>query len=157
MEQATVADRFRLIPPLAPQDEATIRAIIAGLAACWNAGDGSGYGAHFAEDADFVVIDGRHVRGRAAIAAGHQQIFDTIYRGSRIAMAVESVRLVRPDVAIVHVRAHLKLQPQQGETPGENLVRSTWILTETDGGWQVVAFQNTAIVPEAERGGEGPA
>ena len=118
MEQATLADRPSAIPPLAPKDEAAIRAVVAGMEARRNAVDRSGYGAHFAEDADFVVIDGRHARGRAAIAAGHQQIFDTIYRGSRLTMTVESVRLVRPDVAVVHARARLTLPPIRARRRG---------------------------------------
>ncbi len=45
----------------------------------WNAADGAAFGKPFAPDADFVTIRGELHSG-PAIAAGHQAIFDTIYR-----------------------------------------------------------------------------
>ncbi len=47
----------------------------------WNAADGAAFGKPFAPDADFVTIRGELHSG-PAIAAGHQAIFDTIYRDS---------------------------------------------------------------------------
>jgi len=58
-------------------------------------------------DADFVNIRGEHLRGRHAIAAGHAEIFRTIYAGSTNRYTVEDARLLRPEVALVHVRALL--------------------------------------------------
>ena len=53
-------------------------AITRRLEDAWNAGDGAAFGAPFAADGDFVDIRGELHSGREAIAAGHQQIFDTI-------------------------------------------------------------------------------
>jgi uncharacterized protein (TIGR02246 family) len=44
----------------------------------WNTKSGE----RFAEDADYVVINGMYIKGRKAIETGHQQIFDTIYKSS---------------------------------------------------------------------------
>ena len=62
--------------------EQVVSTIVKELEASWNAADGARFGLPFTEDADFVTIRGEHVRTREAIAAGHQAIFDTIYKGS---------------------------------------------------------------------------
>ena len=102
-------------------DEAAIRANITRCQDGWNAGDGEAFGAPFAEDADYIIVNGMHVSGRAAIAARHQQIFDTVYRGSHNTFTVEDIRFVRPDVAIARARARLHIasaRPRARVTPG---------------------------------------
>ncbi len=56
-------------------------ALFVRLERTWNRSDATTYSEAFAIDADFVHIRGVHHIGRAAIAAGHRQIFDTIYAG----------------------------------------------------------------------------
>ena len=55
----------------------TAETLIERLQQAWNAGDGLAFGAPFAPDADFVTVRGELHSGEA-IAAGRQQIFDTI-------------------------------------------------------------------------------
>ena len=66
---------------LTPDGRASLESIVGQLEAAWNAMDGTAFAAPFADDADFVNIRGEHFRGRAAIAAGHVEIFRTIYNG----------------------------------------------------------------------------
>ena len=129
-------------------DEAAIRAVVQSVENAWNAGDGDAFAAPFAEDADYVIVDGRYVKGRETIAAGHRRLFDTVYKGSNNTFTIEGIRFVRPDVALARVRAHLKLPPGY-PGPQEAQARSTWVLAREDGQWQVVSFQNTPVV---ERG-----
>src|SRR5690349_1248754 len=75
--------------------------IVRQLEAGWNAGDGDAFAAPFAKDADFVMVRAEHMRERAVIAAGHTGIFRSIYAGSSNRYTLESVRLLRPDVALV--------------------------------------------------------
>jgi uncharacterized protein (TIGR02246 family) len=91
----------------APEEHAAFETIVGQLEAAWNAMDGSAFAAPFAENADFVTIRGEHFPGKPAIAAGHDAIFRTIYAGSKNNLTVESARLLRPDVALVHVHALL--------------------------------------------------
>jgi uncharacterized protein (TIGR02246 family) len=128
------------------QNEAAIRDVVKRVEAGWNAGDGEAFAAPFAEDADYVIVNGRHERGRATIAEGHKYIFSTIYKGSNNTFTVEDVRLLRPDVAVAHVHHVLKFYA--GETAQEAQARSTWVLTKTDGEWRIDAFQNTPIQPQ---------
>ena len=129
---------------LTAQDEAAIRAIVGQMEAAWNAGDGDAFGAPFTEDADYVIVDGMYIQGRPTIAAGHQQIFSTYYRGSAIRGTVEQIRPLRDDIALAHVRWQLRWQA--GPETRDDQSRTTLVLARGAGGWQIAAFQNTPIV-----------
>jgi uncharacterized protein (TIGR02246 family) len=126
---------------LAPIDRAAIDAIVGQLEAAWNAMDGSAFAAPFGIDADFVNIRGEHIRGRPAIAAGHSAIFRTIYAGSTTRLTVEAARLLRPEVALVHV--HSLLDAPQGPLAGRHRARFSMVLTKEPQGWEIAAFHNT--------------
>lgn len=133
---------------LAPGDRAALDNIVSQLEAAWNAMDGAAFAAPFANDADFVNIRGEHFHGRSAIAAGHAAIFRTIYAGSTNHYTVVVARLVRPDVALVHV--HARLDAPHGPLAGRHAARFSLVLTKEPGGWQIAAFHNTLV------SGQGP-
>lgn len=126
------------------EDEAAIRAIIIRLQDAWNAGDSKAFAAPFAEDADYVVINGMRIKGRAIIDSGHRGIFDTIYKGSHISASPASVRFIRDDVAIAHIEWLLKFK--EGDTPRENKAMNSIIMTKEKGQWSITAFHNTQIL-----------
>lgn len=137
-------------------DEQAIVDIVKELERAWNAGDSAGFARHFAEDADFVDILGRHHKGRATIEAGHREIFETFYRGSRNHYEVEGVRFVRPEVAVVFVLARLtsrlggavdaaNRELQAREEMSETQARPTLVLEKAGGRWRIAAFQNTKL------------
>ena len=128
-------------------DRNAIDAIVAGLEAAWNAGDGSTFGAPFAADADFVTIRAEHVRGREAIASGHAAIFRTIYAGSVNRFIIDSLRFLRPDVALVHVDA--ALNAPTGPLAGRHTAKFSAVLTRESGDWQITSFHNTLVPPTA--------
>ena len=123
-------------------DEAAVREQVKQMETGWNTKSGADFAKPFAEDADYVVINGMHLKGRAAIAAGHQQIFDTIYKDTKITLAIKQIRFLRPDVAVVHVNAHR-------EGPTKELTADallTLVTTKEKHGWTIAAFQNTQVV-----------
>ena len=77
--------------------------VIKQLEDAWNAADGAAFGEPFAPDADFVNIRGDLHSGKEAIAAGHQQIFDTIYAGSTLRYSVLQARELDDRVILAHV------------------------------------------------------
>jgi uncharacterized protein (TIGR02246 family) len=123
-------------------EELAIREAIAIVEAGWNAGDGSRFAAPFAEDADYVIVDGRYINGRPTIAQGHQQIFDTIYRNSHNVASVQGIRFLSDDVAVAHVEWGLTLQ--QDTTAHKSM--TTMVMTKANGAWSIAAFQNTPVV-----------
>ena len=126
---------------LSATDRDALAEVVRRLEAAWNAMDGAAFAADFDEDADFVNVRGEHVRGRAAIAAGHVAILTTIYAGSTNAYALEATRLLRPDVALAHVGARLEVP--RGPLAGRHAARFSLVLTREPGGWRIAAFHNT--------------
>ena len=121
--------------------EAAIRDNVRQMETGWNRKSGAHFARPFAEDADYVVINGLHIRGREAIEKGHQQIFDTFMKDTTISFVVERVRFLRPDVAIVHVGGRLKT----GQGADRSEARITLVMSKEKDGWKNVAFQNTQI------------
>ena len=124
-------------------DEAAIRGNVRQMEDGWNAKSGAQFAKPFAADADYVVINGMYIKGQEAIAEGHQRIFDTIYRESTLSLSVKQVRMLRPDVAVVHVTGTNKV-PRGAETQvGEAII--TLLMTKESGVWRIAAFQNTEV------------
>jgi len=122
-----------------------VTAVLTRLAAAWNAGDGTAYGAEFTEDATYVTFAGEVLRGRTAIAEVHQFLFDGPLRGSRMSgTGAGEVRMVTDDVAYVLVdgAGGVRLAGQE-ELPDERVSTVSFLLRRDGDGWAVVAFQNT--------------
>jgi uncharacterized protein (TIGR02246 family) len=133
-------------------DEGALSELVGKLETAWNAADSVSWASHFTDDAIFIHIFGGQHDGRAAIEASHRRNFDTIYRASLNHFTVQEIRFLRPDVAIVLVRAHLKYQV--GGEAREIHARPTLVALKDNGRWKIAAFQNTGIaeIPAAERG-----
>ena len=124
-------------------DEQALRTMVEQLVTAWNTADSAGFSAHFLDDATFIHIYGGELVGRGAITAAHQQIFDTIYKGSRNHYTIVGIRFVRPDVAVVRLQARLQFYPEG--KPREIEARPTIVAVREGGKWQIVTFQNTRI------------
>jgi uncharacterized protein (TIGR02246 family) len=113
------------------------------LEEAWNAADGAAFAAPFTEDADFVAIRGDHHRTRDAIAAGHQAIFDTIYRGSTLRYSLTHARRLTDDVILVH--ASQAMDAPSGPLAGAHSATATLVLVRAADGWRIAAFHNTLV------------
>ncbi|HEX5873521.1 MAG TPA: SgcJ/EcaC family oxidoreductase [Pyrinomonadaceae bacterium] len=122
-------------------DEASIRENVKLLETGWNTKSGAVFAKPFAEEADYVVINGMYIKGRPTIEKAHQQIFDTIYKETTITLAVKQIRFLRPDVAVVHVNGD-RTGPTQDLHQKAML---TLVMTKESQGWTIAAFQNTAV------------
>jgi uncharacterized protein (TIGR02246 family) len=124
-------------------DESALREAVKQLETGWNTKSGAAFAKPFAEDADYVVINGNYIKGRAVIESSHQRIFDTIFKDTTISLTVQQIRFLRPDVAVVHVKGYRS-------SPTETLKQGaliTLFMTKEKQGWTIAAFQNTAIAP----------
>jgi uncharacterized protein (TIGR02246 family) len=130
-------------------DEAAVRENVRQMETGWNAKSGALFAKPFADDADYVIVNGMHLRGREAIEKSHQQIFDTFYRNSTLSISVKQIRFLRPDVAVVHVNGHNRVR--QGEETVEMDGTVTLVMTKEKGVWKIVAFQNTRVLAEQPR------
>ena len=112
----------------------------------WNAADGAAFGAPFTSDADFVNIRGELHSGGEEIAAGHQQIFDTIYAGSRVRYTLLQARELDDRVILAHVRA--TLNAPTGPLAGETNALASVVLVGNGDGHRIAAFHNTVVASQ---------
>lgn len=127
--------------PSQSADEAAIRENVKQLEKGWNKKDGALFAKPFAEDADYVIINGQHIKGRKVIDRAHQHIFDTIFKETTVNYQIEQIRFLRPDVAVVHVSGS-----RTGPTPAlKHNAFFTLVMTKEDHGWTIAAFQNTLV------------
>ena len=120
--------------------------MIGRLERAWNAADGEAFGDPFAPDADFVDVRGEHHRGREAIAAGHQAIFDEIYEGSTVAYELTGARELTGGVILAHATAVLRAP--SGPLAGEHGAVQSLVLVRGDDGWEIAAFHNTPVATQ---------
>jgi uncharacterized protein (TIGR02246 family) len=136
-----------------PVQRKAIFALGKALQDAWNRGDAAGYASLFTNDADFVAWNGSYGRGRQAIEDGHRRLFDGPLSGSRMTLVdddaecapPESLRFVRPDVAIMVISGVVMLAGQSATGPDHQSVQ-TFVLTKNVDRWRVAAFHNTRQV-----------
>ena len=130
--------------PNAPSDVAAIaQTIMQHLEAAWNRADGAAFGEPFSTGADFVAIRGDLHTGRDAIAAGHQQLFDTIYAGSTVRYQVLQARQLDDRVILAHARC--TISAPGGPLAGQHASTITVVLLRHDGEHEITAFHNTLV------------
>jgi uncharacterized protein (TIGR02246 family) len=124
-------------------DEEAVPDLFERLLDAWGRGDGHAYGALFTEDADYVAFDGSHTKGRRAIAASHQKLFDSWLKGTRLVGRITGLRFLGPDVALVHATGGT-LMPGKDKPVRPSI--QTFVAVNREGTWLFTAFHNTRIV-----------
>ncbi|WP_369135020.1 SgcJ/EcaC family oxidoreductase [Modestobacter sp. I12A-02662] len=126
--------------------DATLTELFDRMCAAWTAGDADAYGACFTEDADYVSYDGTHARGRQAVVDNHDRLFRGVLTGSALVGRVESIRHLRPDVAVLHATGSV-LMPWRARLPERRLSRQTLVAVRDDGAWRIAALHNGRVRP----------
>ena len=117
----------------------------------WNAGDADGLAALFADDADFVNVVGLWWRNRKAIRKAHAYGFTRIFQNAKVTITELKVRVLRPDIHIVHTVSTLVGQTGPDGTPaGPRVVVITLVAERRDDGFVIVSGQNTDRVDGAD-------
>ena len=128
-----------------PNDEAAIRQVIQTLQDGWNQKDGARFASPFAEEHDYVVINGMFLPkwAREANARQHQQLFDGIYKEVDIQLRVSKIRSLSPHLIVAHIQGH---SHPKGK-PADHLsdVIMTMVLERGASGWKIVAFHNSPV------------
>jgi uncharacterized protein (TIGR02246 family) len=125
----------------AKMDEAAIKDVFTSFSRSWNEPGMPGFEDLFTEDADFVVITGRWLKGRSEIASYHRELLKGHYRGSHSSMDSVDVRFVNSGVAIAHVASRGNYTQDGTELTRTGLATAT--LVKADGRWLITAFHNT--------------
>lgn len=130
--------------------EAAIRAIVAGQATAWNAGDATTYAEHVALEVSFTNLFGMVIYGRPAFVKRHAEILATFYKGTTKHHAVRRIRFVTPDVAIVDIDNEVRgvtAMPAGIMVPADGVVRTQLmeVFVRRDGRWWVEAYHNVDV------------
>jgi uncharacterized protein (TIGR02246 family) len=134
-----------------PADEAAVRALPAQVTAAFP--DGEAVAAAFTEDADFIVAEGTHLKGRVEIVAYFQRLleeqdeFGTSLQGVKSTAEVRDLRFLTDDVALMHTTGGL-LFPGETAVPPDRRTIQTWVATKAGGTWLVASYQSSPIEPQ---------
>lgn len=113
----------------------------------WNEHDLVRHFSVFAEDADFVDVAGRRLRGRAAMLADQSARHAQRFAESSVRTLDLDIRMLRDDVALVHYQWEM-VGDRGPDGTGHGVRRGifTFTLCREAGTWLVVAAHNTESV-----------
>lgn len=132
-----------------------LAALFEQMLAAWTAGDADAYGECFTEDSDYVSYDGAHANGRKTMVDNHDRLFRGVLTGSALVGEIESIRYLRPDVAVLHATGSV-LMPWRSRLPRRRLSRQTIVAVDTESGWKVAALHNGRVRPVTIPGPSSP-
>jgi uncharacterized protein (TIGR02246 family) len=111
----------------------------------WNAHDARAIGQMLTPDVDFVLVNGRWLKGRGEFVQVHGDQFAGRYAQSEFATdGPPHITMLKPDVALVQWRWIITRVRNPDGTPAPTYKGVfTWVLTEQNGSWRIRAAQNT--------------
>ena len=125
-----------------PQDEGAIRKQIEQYQEAWNNHDATALAAHFDLDGDQILPGRPIVSGRADLEKRWREHFSGMAQGRRITLTVDSIRFLKPDVAIINTSAEFTggRDPEGREIPpGQD--RGTWVIIKKGDQWLLTALR----------------
>jgi uncharacterized protein (TIGR02246 family) len=131
----------------APTDEDVVRALPQRIVDGWSKGSGQAIADVYADDGTLVAGDGTFKKGRAEIAEYHDRQFVDFLKGTRLTVAVRSVRFLGPNIALMQTEGGILWPGQQQLAPGNNGIQS-FVAVKERGVWRVLLFQNTRVLPK---------
>jgi uncharacterized protein (TIGR02246 family) len=124
--------------------EVEVRAACEAVLDAWAANDANAFADLHTEDATLVTVEGLYCKGREQIRGVMTMLYAGVFKGSKVFVEYEDVRLMTADTAIV-VYWNGILQGGLKKLPPEETRRATTVLVKQDGKWLVSAFQNVFI------------
>ncbi len=125
-------------------DLESITNIIKDTELAFNRGDAALLAAQFHDDAWAIGVTGQELDGRDQILETSRQLLAGSLRGQRARYAIDQVRFLTPDVAIV--RKHAFATDDAGrDIDGHHAMVATYVMSKRQGRWAVAARQNTLV------------
>jgi uncharacterized protein (TIGR02246 family) len=142
--KAQAADPPAAAKPSTAADEKAIRATADEFVKAFNSGDAKAIGTEWSVDAEYVDELGELHRGRASIEDYYAKLLKE-HKGATIAIKIESIRFLGPDVAIEKGIATDK--SPAGETSAS---RYTVVHARRNGKWEMVDCKDAPYVSAAD-------
>jgi uncharacterized protein (TIGR02246 family) len=128
-------------PANSGSDEAAIKEVFASFSRIWDTPGMPGFEELFTDDADFVVVTGKWLKGRDTIVSYHRELLKSRYAGSKQLPQTVNVRFLTPEIAIAHFASGARYTQDGQEHTRTGLGTAT--LVKREGRWRIAAFQNT--------------
>jgi uncharacterized protein (TIGR02246 family) len=125
-------------------DEQAIRKDVQEYAEAYNKGDIDAAGRHWTDDAEYINDDGKVTKGRESIVSLFKR-GRVARKGFKFDAQVQSVRILKPDVALED--GSVTLTAPDG-TPEKT--RFTAVLLKSDGKWRISRVQDLPTVAETD-------
>jgi uncharacterized protein (TIGR02246 family) len=125
----------------AAAEERAVAAVFEETSRAWADGDAGAFTRRYAEGAT-VIFPGVHLRDRAEVRAAMGAAFADPLKGSKRVHAVQGVRLLGEDAAVVVTRSATTF-PGETEAPADRWELATWTLSKQDGRWLIEAYHSS--------------
>lgn len=122
------------------------------FARAWNDRDPGALASLFEEDAEFVSVTGLCWHNRESIRKAHAYRFEGVFNTSTMATGETKVKLLSPEVAVVHARMTLSgEEPAGAVTPsGPRTTIVSFVVHRAGDRWLCASAHNTDVIPNAE-------
>jgi uncharacterized protein (TIGR02246 family) len=112
-------------------------ALVSRMMSSWNAKDAHAFASQFIDDATFVNVNGTLWTGNKVI---EQRLANAAaFKSTHAEIKPESLRLVRPNIALMHVSWTITGDPR---SPQPRFYLMTMVVNKRNGRWYIVAAQN---------------
>ena len=121
------------------------------FARAWNARDADALASLFDEDAEFVNVTGLCWHDRQSIRTAHAHRLARVFDTSTLATGETKVKLLSPEVAVVHARMTLSGDEPAGiAQPGPRTTIVSFVVHRSGDRWLCAAAHNTDVIPNTE-------
>jgi uncharacterized protein (TIGR02246 family) len=122
--------------------------IPAAFARAWNAHDAEALASLFDEDAEFVNVTGICWHDRESIRKGHAEGGEPIFNSSTLAIDDMKVKLLAPNVALVHARMTCQCAPDSEQPAQPRTTIVSFVAHQLGERWLCAAAHNTGLSSE---------
>jgi uncharacterized protein (TIGR02246 family) len=119
------------------------------FAQAWNTRDADALAVLFDEDAEFVNVSGLCWHDRESIRKAHADGLERVFGTCSLTAGETKVKLLSPDVAIVHARMTVAAEPPPagGAEGGPRSTIVTFVVHRIGERWLCASAQNTDVIP----------
>jgi uncharacterized protein (TIGR02246 family) len=134
--------------PATRAEEEAIKALMRQTTDAFNKHDAKAWAQFCTPDAQLVTVRGESMKGIAEIEKGLAAIFETRGRRATLKTLDIAVRVIRPDVALVHLTNEMSgVTSADGQQQPAHRELSIRVVVNERGVWRITAFHNTIVQP----------
>jgi uncharacterized protein (TIGR02246 family) len=137
------------LPPTARRSPQDIPAL---FARAWNDRDPDALASLFDEDAHFVNVAGLCWPDRESIRKGHGEGQEHVYNNSTLAIGETKIRLLSPEVAVVHARMTLSGDEPAGALAQPRATIVSFVVHRIGDRWLCASAHHTDVMPIPQAG-----